>query len=399
MTIELRPLGVKCNIQCRYCYQNSQRSVGNTGRTYDIERMKAALLAEGGPFALFGGEPLLIPLADLENLFAWGLERFGENGIQTNGALLNAEHIRLFRSYRVRVGISLDGPGELNDVRWAGTLDRTRAATEKSQRAVEWLCEEDLAPSLIVTLHRQNASEDRLPMLIGWMRRLASVGVSSARLHLLEIDNPETRKRYALTTRENIEALMAFGRLQSELTNLQLDVFSDMARMLLGQDNSHHGTTCVWNACDPYTTRAVRGIEGNGQRTNCGRTNKEGIDFVKSETAGYERYLALAHTPQAYDGCSGCRFFIMCKGQCPGTAINSDWRNRTEHCDVWKALYEWMEAELLAQGRVPLSLLPVRKTVEKKFIERWTRGNNATIGDVLAECNDTALAGADARSP
>jgi uncharacterized protein len=82
MTIELRPLGVKCNIQCRYCYQNSQRSVGNTGRTYDIERMKAALLSEGGPFALFGGEPLLIPLADLENLFAWGLERFGETAFK-----------------------------------------------------------------------------------------------------------------------------------------------------------------------------------------------------------------------------------------------------------------------------------------------------------------------------
>src|SRR5262249_41863218 len=160
------------------------------------------------------------------------------------------------------------------------TLDRTRAATEKSQRAVEWLCEEGMPPSLIVTLHRQNASEDRLPILVGWMRRLASLGISSVRLHLLEIDNPETRQRYALTTRENIEALMAFGRLQFELTRLQFDVFADMAHMLLGQDNIRHGTTCVWNACDPYTTRAVRGIEGNGQKTNCGRTNKEGIDFV-----------------------------------------------------------------------------------------------------------------------
>jgi hypothetical protein len=77
-------------------------------------------------------------------------------------------------------------------------------------------------------------------------------------------------------------------------------------------------------------------------------------------------------------------------------AINSDWRNRTEHCDVWKALYEWMEAELLAQGMVPLSLLAVRKTIEEKFIERWTLGKNATIGDVLAECKDTALIGAPA---
>jgi hypothetical protein len=29
--------------------------------------MKAAIEAEGGPFALFGGEPLMLPLADLED--------------------------------------------------------------------------------------------------------------------------------------------------------------------------------------------------------------------------------------------------------------------------------------------------------------------------------------------
>ena len=67
--------------------------------------------------------------------------------------------------------------------------------------------------------------------------------------------------------------------------------------MLLGQDQS---TTCVWNACDPYTTRAVQGIEGHGQRSNCGRTNKDGIDFVKADREGFERYLALYPRP-------GCR--------------------------------------------------------------------------------------------
>jgi len=80
----------------------------------------------------------------------------------------------------------------------------------------------------------------------------------------------------------------------------------------------------------------VQGVEGDGRSSNCGRTNKDGVDFPKAEFAGYERYLALAKTPYAYGGCSGCRFFIFCKGQCPGTAIDGDWRNRTEHCSVWQ---------------------------------------------------------------
>src|SRR5262245_12223653 len=101
MTVELRPLGVSCNLRCHYCYQNPQRDAGSRGATYDLERMKAAIEAEGGPFALFGGEPLLVPREDLIALWAWGLERFGSNSIQTNGALIDDSLIQSFRIYKV----------------------------------------------------------------------------------------------------------------------------------------------------------------------------------------------------------------------------------------------------------------------------------------------------------
>ena len=97
MGVELRPLGVNCNLACQYCYQNPQRDAGNLTRKYDIEAMKRAILAEGSPFILFGGEPLLVPVEDLEELWRFGLERFGSNGIQTNAVLINDRHIELFR--------------------------------------------------------------------------------------------------------------------------------------------------------------------------------------------------------------------------------------------------------------------------------------------------------------
>src|SRR5215510_4821475 len=118
MTVEVRPLGVRCNIQCQYCYQNPPRDAGNVPHAYDLDRMKAAILEEGGDFSLFGGEPLLVPVIDLEALWAWGFERFGRNGVQTNGSLIRDAHIELFKRYKVHVGISIDGPGPLNDTRW-----------------------------------------------------------------------------------------------------------------------------------------------------------------------------------------------------------------------------------------------------------------------------------------
>jgi uncharacterized protein len=392
MSVELRPLGVRCNIQCQYCYQNPQRDAGNVLRAYDLDRMKTAIEQEGTDFVLFGGEPLMVPEPDLEALWAWGFQKFGKNGIQTNGTLITDNHIRMFKQYGVQVGISVDGPGELNDVRWVGSLAATREATARTHAAIERLCRERIPPSLIVTLHRVNATRDRLPRMHDWLRGVQALGVTSARLHVLEVESHEIRRKYALTPEENLEALLSFAQLEQNLSTLRFDVFHDMRRLLEGQDNQ---TTCVWNACDPYTTRAVRGVEGTGQRSNCGRTNKDGIDFSKAASEGFERYLALYHTPQEHGGCRSCRFFLMCKGQCPGTAIDGDWRNRTELCEVWMRLYEHLEAEMLQAGEMPLSLDPLRPQVEATMLEGWGRGVNMMVESALREVRPT---GSDAGS-
>ena len=387
MSVELRPLGVKCNIQCQYCYQNPQRDAGNVIHEYDLELMKQRILEEGGPFTMFGGEPLLVSEKDLEHLWAWGLDKFGTNGIQTNGVLINDEHIRMFVQYKVSVGISVDGPGELNDVRWQGSLKSTRESTAKTHAAIERLCRDGIPPSLIITLHRNNATADKLPAMHDWFRHLAGIGVKHARLHILEVDHDAIQKKYALTSEENLQAFLSFARLEKELPSLYLDVFRDMRNLLLGDDSK---VTCIWSACDPYTTRAVRGVEGNGQSSNCGRTNKDGIDFTKAGQHGFERYLALYHTPQEYGGCKDCRFFLMCKGQCPGTAIDGDWRNRTEHCATWMTLFDHLEKEFLGQGVIPLSVSPKRRDVERLVNESWLRGQNLYVNQALLAVDDQA---------
>lgn len=380
MSVELRPLGVKCNIQCQYCYQNPQRDAGNVVHKFDLERMKAAVIEEGGPFTLFGGEPLLVPLDVLENLWSWGLEKWGQNGIQTNGTLINDDHIRLFKQYKVHVGLSVDGPGELNDVRWVGNLTRTRDATKKSNAAIERLCNEEIPFSLIVTLHRGNATADKLPAIHDWFRYLDAIGLTSARLHVLEVEDRAIEQKYGLTTEENLAAFQRFRELEKELTGLRFDVFKDLRNLLIGNDSY---STCIWHACDPYTTRAVRGVEGSGQRSNCGRTNKDGIDFVKADRAGFERYLALYHTPQEYGGCKDCRFFLMCKGQCPGTSDSGDWRNRSEHCNLWKGLFRLIEDDLLNERLTPISARPDRSEIECVMLAAWVAGQNLDLSTAL----------------
>jgi uncharacterized protein len=381
VTIELRPLGVRCNLRCKYCYQKPQRSTGKLSRKYDIRTMKQSVDKNGGPFTLFGGEPLLISKKDLEELWAWGYIRWGQNGLQTNGTLIEDEHISMFKKYNVQVGISIDGPGALNDLRSFGSQKNTRKATALIERTIESLCQEQIPPSLIVTIHRVNAIPTVLPRMHEWLRYLNNIGISSVRLHILEIDDPLVRKEYALSNHEYIEAFLSFMELERKLSRVRFDLFSEMRNQLLGNDKK---TTCIWNACDPLTTIAVCGIEGFGQESNCGRTNKDGIDFVKGSIWGFERYIALYNTPHECGGCKGCRFFLMCKGNCPGTALDGDWRNRTEYCEVWEALYQIFEQELISQGQSPISKNEtLRPNFERILYESWVNGRNTYMWEML----------------
>ncbi|HTW35970.1 MAG TPA: radical SAM protein [Rhizomicrobium sp.] len=384
MTVELRPLGVLCNLACEYCYQNPQREAKNVAHRYDIERMKSAVEAEGGPFNLFGGEPLLLPLRDLETLWAWGLERYGRNGVQTNGTTIRSAHIDLFKRYKVHVGISIDGPGEMNALRVAHSRspEATVKATAKAERAIEQLCEAGIVPGLIVTLHRTNASPAVIGRLHDWFRRLDALGLRSVGLHVLESESDAIRQAHGLSMAENIEAFLGLYELGKSFANIRFQLFDEMRALLMGKDDK---ASCVWTACDPYTTRAVRGIEGNGRRSNCGRTNKDGIDFVKSASSGYERYISLYFSAQEDGGCAGCRFFLMCKGNCPGTAINGDWRNRTEFCELWKALFVRFEDEIRREGRTPLSLGPERTALEQRMVAEWCGGRNPSLAEAMAQ--------------
>lgn len=287
------------------------RDAGNYSPGYDLDAMKAALEAEGSAFTLFGGEPLLMNLEDLEEILRWGHEKFGWTGIQTNGSLITEHHLRLFKTYNVSVGLSVDGPEELNDSRWAGSVEKTREATAASMNAISALCEAGLRPSLIITLYRGNASRERLPRLLAWIQEMDAKRIPQMRVHLLEVDHAEVRSQMLLTEEETIYA--CFKLMDLELKTLKLDLFEDMEKLLAGASTD---VSCIWGACDPLTTPAVQAVNGLGGRSNCSRTNKDGVDWVKAPTHGSERYRVLYNTPYEDGGCQGCKYFFACKGQC-----------------------------------------------------------------------------------
>lgn len=318
-----------CNIRCEYCYQNPMRDAGNVGLPLNIIKVKDALTKAKTDFSLFGGEPLLNPIDRLEEMFDFGLKTYGKNGIQTNGILITQAHLDLFKKYRVHMGVSIDGPHPINSVRCL------EIETHKTLSAISEATRQGISVSVIVTIHLESLKNENL--LMNFVEWLHINKVNAINFHPLEVDGCSG---LALSDEQN---LRLYKELYHKTKNYGINVhpFVDIESQLRGVGFSN----CTWHACDPLTTRAVQGVAGDGELYNCGRTNKDGVNWRKVGSEGFERYAALYQTPQEYGGCKDCRYWFACKGQCPGTAIDGDWRNRTRDCQYWYGLMSFIEEE------------------------------------------------------
>lgn len=388
MTLEVRPMGVQCNLRCRYCYQNRERdNHTGVGQIEDLAELKNRL---NRAFTLFGGEPLLTPMNDLEDLFKYGKDKFGHNGIQTNGSLITEEHIRLFKKYNVHVGISVDGEKDMNDYRWAGSLEKTREMTRKTNENIKKLIEEGISVSIIATVHKANGTEEKIPRFKKWLRKVNSWGVHSIRLHTLEKDGAEADE-LALNTEENLKAFLEFMELAKEPGfNMKIRLQEDIINLLKGKDSC---VTCTFNFCDPYRTDSVVDLSALGA-SGCGRIHKDGHAWtITQNEAQYIREIMLYQTPQEYGGCKGCKYFVICKGYCDGTGLNDDWRNRSEYCEFLKEMFSVYEDKLRDVNIKPITDHPQLKEIERIIMQKAKQGERMTIQNAINILNSTPSKG------
>lgn len=129
-----------CNIECSYCYL-PERSAKKRMTPAIVDLIGSRILADGwaareATVIWHAGEPLVVPPEWYEQAFSilarhcppdvWLAHAF-----QTNGTLIDASWVHLFRNHRVRIGVSLDGPRELHDSR-----RRTRSGRGTFERAM-----------------------------------------------------------------------------------------------------------------------------------------------------------------------------------------------------------------------------------------------------------------------
>jgi len=144
-----KPAGPRCNMACRYCFYTEKEAL--FGEARDV-RMSDTVLeaytrgvaeAQDGPeltYAWQGGEPTLAGLdffrraVELQRRHAGG--RRVNNSFQTNGLALDDEWCAFLAENRFLVGLSLDGPADIQNAYRVDRADRPRfeAVFETLQR-------------------------------------------------------------------------------------------------------------------------------------------------------------------------------------------------------------------------------------------------------------------------
>ena len=169
-----------CNLACTYCYDFNNESYTARLSVEDAEAAisQALSLSEGGLQVLFhGGEPLLafkavVRLTAFARSRAATLGRAVEFSIQTNGSRFTDEIVSFLLHEDVRIGLSIDGPPELNDIHRVD--HRRRGSGKRIEEALKaW---PQLLPRIGALTTVTASNVDKLLDIIAYIR---SLGIDS----------------------------------------------------------------------------------------------------------------------------------------------------------------------------------------------------------------------------
>jgi len=347
MVILLMPTE-SCNFRCTYCFEDDKVKRPKTALNLDIpavERTLTKMLASdefgNSSIGLHGGECLSVNKFDLEAMLKIQYSRKGTSSVQTNGWFIDDGMIRLFKKYNTYVGLSIDGDEQLNTLRGPNPENQeiTLNYNKKMKKTIRKLIAADISVAIMVVLHTENVGDDeKVTRFEEWLLWLNDVGAKAGRLNPMFASH-EHVKQYELTTERLIKVWNRLFDFNIE-HGLRWNPFREMVDNLLG----YSVAPCSFGQCDIHAT-TTQSILPDGSLGNCDKTFSEGI-LLRANIRSTARYHILEQTQ-----CKGCKYLHICNGGCPCEGQDRDWRNKSQFCEAYQALYNHIEKKL--RGLLP----------------------------------------------
>ncbi len=324
----VKPAGSACNLACDYCYYLDRGPSGDAAvparmpddvRELYIRQHIGACPDEVVRFSWHGGEPTVLgidyfrAIVEIEARHAQG--RTIANGIQTNGTLLDEDWGRFLASAGFSVGLSLDGPRELHDLR-RRTRD-SRPSFDAAMRGWEILRRHGVPAEILCVVGVHNS--DRPIEVYRFFREIGAPFVT-----FLPLVEPPAEPRGAAGPGSVSPG--AWGDflcavfdewLAHDIGRVKVQIIEEAARTAFGQEHS----LCLFRPI----CGAVPALERNGDLFSCDHyvdaDHRLGNIAETSLASRLESPAQLAFGRVKSDTlprvCRACGVLEMCHGECP----------------------------------------------------------------------------------
>ncbi|MFH1585461.1 MAG: radical SAM protein [archaeon] len=347
-----------CNLRCRYCSVsagelNKKDSMNAEILQNVIEKLVMRTPKRATKFIWHGGEPLLAGLGFYQQAvdIQEGLRNEGykiDNSIQTNGILINDKWAEFFKKNNFRIGISLDGPKEVNDKNRIFPNGRgTYEAIKKGSR----------------TLDKHGIKHDYLGVLSCFdkeiQKRLIALIDYEKKGFKLNVVNPigraSTEPDFKLSGTEHSEFFIEL--FENWIQGKGKGYLMPIARKYLEPVLTNKPHECTYlEDCQ----QSMIGVAPNGDVYPCARfTNfKEfcyGNIVVNSldEILSHPKRIALTKRSENLDRkCGVCDHSQICNGGCPVNAYQTgDLNNADYECSQHKKIFSHIKSRIKQEIR------------------------------------------------
>jgi len=329
----VKPVGPVCNLNCTYCYylgkkqlypnEEKFRMSYDLLEKYVIQHIQATT-DDIITFSWHGGEPLMAGLNFFRKAVAFQkkhkpAQSVINNGIQTNGTLLDDNWCSFFASEGFTLGISIDGPDELHNLN-RRTISNGNTLGDV-RKGYELLKKHGITPEILCVVNSENV---KYPLSVyNFLKELSPEFIS-----FLPLVEPRAGAFNGVS--KNSVPSIEFGVflsvifdewVEKDIGKIKVQIFEEACRTAFDQDH----TLCIFKR----ECGGVPVVEHNGDFYSCdhfvdsshllGNLRDHSLSYYLDSDRQKEFGRAKLLSLPKY--CIDCEVKSMCNGECPKNRI------------------------------------------------------------------------------
>ncbi len=319
-----KPIGDLCNMACHYCYYSSRKAFSESAgsrmpddilETYIYQHIHA----HPGPvvrFSWHGGEPTLLGIDFFKKAvtFQKKYQPAGiliQNGIQTNGTLLNETWCCFLKKEGFSVGLSLDGPKLLHD---RYRITKLGKGTHSRVIAGQKLLQKYQIPyDILCVVHHHNV--DHPLDVYRFFKKIGAGYIGFLPVVNSPMDSVDPEKYGVFLS-------LIFDEWKAEdIGRIKVQMFEELSAKAMGQDHA----LCIFRR----TCGDIPVVEINGDVYPCDHFVRPGFKLGNLNTTplgklmNFKTMKAFGKSKETHlaSQCKSCEVLFFCNGGCPKDRI------------------------------------------------------------------------------